>query len=558
MERLCQRPGRSAGVGRVGRAISGWCFLVLAVTVMQGATVWPAVAQPGSATPSGVASDTILAWGANNVGQLGDGSTIARNTPVAVSLPPDTTVTAVAGGDSHSLALTSAGAVLAWGENNFGQLGTGNNLNSSVPITVALPPDTTVVAIAADHGHSLALTSAGAVLAWGANNVGQLGNGNTFNSNTPVTVNLPPGTTVATIAAGTNHSLAITSTGAALAWGGNGNGQLGNNSTATSLEPIAVTLPPSTTITAIAAGSSYSLAITSTGTALAWGGNSNGQLGTGNNADSLIPIAVALPPGTTITSIAAGFTHSLAVTSTGTALAWGGNSRGQLGIGTTTNSDTPVIVNLPPDTTITTNDGGFFHSLGSTSTGAALAWGNNFSGQLGTGNNTNSLDPIAVALPSGTKITTIAAGGGHSLALVAPPTSTTLQVTPPNPTVGQDVTLTAAVTCNVDTPTGTITFRSNSTALATVPLTASSTATHVTTLPGGTHTLTADYISTNTCPNSQSTPVSVTINPPPDEPDLPITGPNMTAGIGAAALSILAGVILIYAARRRQPPHQPE
>ncbi|MCN0178145.1 Ig-like domain repeat protein [Salinispora arenicola] len=473
---------------------------------MQGATVWPAVAQPGSATPSGVASDTILAWGANNVGQLGDGSTIARNAPVAVSLPPDTTVTAVAGGDSHSLALTSAGAVLAWGENNFGQLGTGNNINSSVPITVALPPDTTVVAIAASHGHSLALTSAGAVLAWGANNVGQLGNGNTFNSNTPVTVNLPPGTTVATIAAGTNHSLAITSTG----------------------------------------------------TALAWGGNSNGQLGTGNNADSLIPIAVALPPGTTITSIAAGFTHSLAVTSTGTALAWGGNSRGQLGIGTTTNSDTPVIVNLPPDTTITTNDGGFFHSLGSTSTGAALAWGNNFSGQLGTGNNTNSLDPIAVALPSGTKVTTIAAGGGHSLALVAPPTSTTLQVTPPNPTVGQDVTLTAAVTCNVDTPTGTITFRSNSTALATVPLTASSTATHVTTLPGGTHTLTADYISTNTCPNSQSTPVSVTINPPPDEPDLPITGPNMTAGIGAAALSILAGVILIYTARRRQPPHQPE
>lgn len=116
MERLCQRPGRSAGVGRVGRAISGWCFLVLAVTVMQGATVWPAVAQPGSATPSGVASDTILAWGANNFGQLGDGSTIDRNAPVAVSLPPDTTVSAVAGGDSHSLALTSAGAVLAWGK----------------------------------------------------------------------------------------------------------------------------------------------------------------------------------------------------------------------------------------------------------------------------------------------------------------------------------------------------------------------------------------------------------------------------------------------------------
>uniref|UniRef100_UPI00048C300F Ig-like domain repeat protein n=2 Tax=Salinispora arenicola TaxID=168697 RepID=UPI00048C300F len=123
--------------------------------------------------------------------------------------------------------------------------------------------------------------------------------------------------------------------------------------------------------------------------------------------------------------------------------------------------------------------------------------------------------------------------------------TTTLQVTPANPTADQDITLTATVTCNVDTPTGTITFRTNGETLATVPLTTSGTATHTTTLPTGTHTLTAHHTSTNTCPNSQSPPTTITINP-----DLPITGPTLTTTTGAATLSILAGAILIYAARR--------
>ncbi len=128
-----------------------------------------------------------------------------------------------------------------------------------------------------------------------------------------------------------------------------------------------------------------------------------------------------------------------------------------------------------------------------------------------------------------------------------PTSTTTLQVTPANPTADQDITLTATVTCNVDTPTGTITFHTNTTTLATVPLTTS--ATHTTTLPTGTHTLTAHYTSTNTCPNSQSPPTTITINP-----DLPITGPTLTTTtIGAATLSILAGTTLIYAARRRRP-----
>ncbi|WP_018908983.1 Ig-like domain repeat protein [Salinispora arenicola] len=555
MERLCRRAGR--GAGRGSRAVTGWFFVVLAAVVTQAVAVWPAAAQHAP-SPSGVASDTVLTWGENDFGQLGDGTTIDSSTPVDVDLPAGTTITAIAGSDANSFALTSTGAVLAWGNNTGGELGDGTNTDRTTPVAVKLPTGTTVTAIAVGTFHTLALTSTGALLAWGGNGFGELGDGTTTARNEPVPVNVPAGTTITAIAGGRGHSLALTSTGTVLAWGKNNEGQLGDGTNANSTTPVDVDLPPGTTVTAIAGGGSNSLALTSAGTVLAWGLNSSGQLGDGTTTDRSTPVDVNLPPGTTVTAIAGGDPNSLALTSAGTVLAWGLNSSGQLGDGTTTDSTTPVDVNLPPDTTITAitaHDGS--HSLALTSTGTILAWGSNSSGELGDGTTTNRSTPVDVNLPPGTTVTAIDNGDDHSMALSAPPTSTTLHVTPPNPTADQPVTLTAAVTCNVDTPTGTITFRTNTTTLATVPLTASGTATHVTALPAGAHTLTAGYTSTNTCPNSQSPPTTITIAPPPDEPDLPITGPNMTT-TGAAALSILAGATLIYAARRRRPPHHPK
>ncbi|WP_019901379.1 Ig-like domain repeat protein [Salinispora arenicola] len=555
MERLCRRAGR--GAGRGSRAVTGWFFVVLAAVVTQAVAVWPAAAQHAP-SPSGVASDTVLTWGENDFGQLGDGTTIDSSTPVDVDLPAGTTITAIAGSDANSFALTSTGAVLAWGNNTGGELGDGTNTDRTTPVAVKLPTGTTVTAIAVGTFHTLALTSTGVLLAWGGNGFGELGDGTTTARNEPVPVNVPAGTTITAIAGGRGHSLALTSTGTVLAWGKNNEGQLGDGTNANSTTPVDVDLPPGTTVTAIAGGGSNSFALTSAGTVLAWGLNSSGQLGDGTTTNRSTPVDVNLPPGTTVTAIAGGDRHSLALTSAGTVLAWGLNSSGQLGDGTTTDSTTPVDVNLPPDTTITAitaHDGS--HSLALTSTGTILAWGSNSSGELGDGTTTNRSTPVDVNLPPGTTVTAIDNGDDHSMALSAPPTSTTLHVTPPNPTVDQPVTLTAAVTCNVDTPTGTITFRTNTTTLATVPLTASGTATHVTALSAGTHTLTAGYTSTNTCPNSQSAPTTITIAPPPDEPDLPITGPNMTT-TGAAALSILAGATLIYAARRRRPPHHPK
>ncbi len=138
-----------------------------------------------------------------------------------------------------------------------------------------------------------------------------------------------------------------------------------------------------------------------------------------------------------------------------------------------------------------------------------------------------------MSLPAGTTVTAIAAGSGHSLAV------------------------TSTVTCTTDTPSGTITFRTTTTDLATVPLDSTTTATHATRLPPGTHTLTAHYTATTTtCPDSQSEATTITITAP-DDPDLPVTGPNLPTILGTATLLILTGATLVQLTRRTRATARP-
>src|SRR5450756_958155 len=298
-DRVTTRTTAPRGVGarkgpRVLAALGLAAMLALSGTIISGSPIGTQAA--GSIA---VVSGSAWAWGDNGFGQLGNGTTADSNTPVAVSLPAGTTVTAIAGGGFHSLALTSSGQVLAWGYNFNGQLGNGTTADSSIPVAVSLPSGTTVTAIAGGGQHSLALTSSGQVLAWGFNYSGQLGNGTTsttgcFCISTPVAVSLPSGTTVTAIAGGGSHSLALTSNGQVLAWGYNGEGELGNGTTTIqSNTPVAVSLPSGTTVTAIAGGFSHSLALTSTGQVLAWGRNLEGELGNGTTTNSSTPVVVS-------------------------------------------------------------------------------------------------------------------------------------------------------------------------------------------------------------------------------------------------------------------------
>jgi hypothetical protein len=271
--------------------------------------------------------------------------------------------------------------------------------------------------------------------------------------------------------------------------------------------PVSTSLPAGTTVTAIAAGGNYSLARTSTGQVLAWGDNALGQLGNGTNTDSNVPISTSLPAGTTVTAIAAGFRHSLAATSTGQALAWGDNTFGQLGNGTNTGSNVPVSTSLPAGTTVTAVAAGGDHSLALTVTGQVLAWGRNNVGQLGNGTNTDSNVPVSTSLPAGTAATAIAAGNAHCLALstsVPPPTTvtTTTTVTGPTTTVtGPTTTVTTTVTGPTTTVTTTVTGPTTTvTTTVTGPTTTVTgpTTTVTTTVTGPTTTVTKTVTKTTT------------------------------------------------------------
>ncbi|WP_026185363.1 RCC1 domain-containing protein [Salinispora pacifica] len=557
MQGSSQRRGRGGGGQPVRRAVAGWCSLALAMALAPviGGSAASAHHQPAS---NAVASAAVFAWGGNAGGQLGDGTTTNSSEPLAVRLPANTTVAAVAAGERHSLALTSAGNILAWGGNDDGQLGNGTTVSSREPVPVRLPAGVRAVAVAVGANHSVALTSTGSLLAWGANNSGQLGNGTVTSSSMPLAVRLPTGTAAAAVAAGRDHNLVLTSTGPAalLAWGANSEGQLGDGTRFGRSVPVPVALPAGPTVTAIAGGGDHSLALAADGAALAWGSNSRGQLGDGTTTDSLVPVPVALSVGTEATAIAAGRTHSAVLTSEGTALAWGGNQLGQLGNGTTSDSSEPVSVNLPIGMRLTTvASGDSDHNVAIADDGTALAWGVNSQGHLGDGTTTDSATPVPVSLPTGTTLDMIAVGNDHNLALptLQAASATVLQVSPPDPTADQDVTLTATVTCNAGDPTGSVTFRNNNTELATVPLDSSNTATHTTRLPVGANTLTADYTSTNSvCPDSPSEATTITIDQP---PELPTTGANLPTLLGAAALLILGGAALIHLTRQRRPGH---
>jgi hypothetical protein len=353
-------------------------------------------------------------WGFGGAWQLGNGSTASSKQPVAAQLPAGIAITSVRAGCFHTLALTSAGQVLAWGANDDGQLGTGTLRSSTTPVAVSLPPATTVKAIRAGCLYSLALTTAGQVLAWGDNEFGELGTGSPLGtSRVPVPLSLPPGTTVKSVSAGDEHGLALTTTGQVLAWGDNDFGQLGNGTRASSNVPVPVMLPAGTTVTGLAATQGDSLALTSGGKVLAWGDNAFGQLGSGSAVrDSTTPVRVALPTGTAVRSLYGGGTHVLALTSKGKLLAWGNNKSGQLGDGTTTGRRRPVTVKLPTGTVVKAITAGDSHSLALTGGGQVLAWGANADGELGNGTFTGSKVPVQVTLPTTPSVTvgSIAAG----------------------------------------------------------------------------------------------------------------------------------------------------
>ena len=337
---------------------------------------------------------TVWAWGANYLGQLGNGTTTDSLVPKQISSSSLSGVSAIAAKDLHNLALKKDGTVWGWGYNYYGELGDGTTGTSILtPKQISSSSLSGVINIALGKYHSLALKSDGMVWAWGANYLGQLGDGTTTDSLVPKQISSSSLSEVIAITAGYYHNLALKSDGMVWSWGRNDSGQLGDGTTTNSLVPKQVL----SGVIAIAAGTDFSLALKSDGTVWGWGYNYYGELGDGTTTNILVPQQISSTLLSGVIAIAAGDDRSLALKSDGTVWSWGRNNFGQLGDGTTTNSPVPKQIPSTSLSGVNAITAGVYHSLALKSDGTVWVWGSNSNGQLGDGTTTERHTPVQVS-----------------------------------------------------------------------------------------------------------------------------------------------------------------
>jgi len=351
----------------------------------------------------------LLSWPRVVVGLLvAAGSALLIPAAQAMAAPKAVTVSA---GTYHTCDVTSKGAVRCWGNNAYGQLGDNSTTNSAKPVAVH-GLGSKVRTVSSGDTHSCALTTKGKVWCWGFNGTGQLGDNTTTNSSRPVAV-VGLGK-VKAIDAGYLHTCAITTKGAVKCWGNNDSGQLGDNSTTNSLTPVEV-YGMYTGAKAVSASYSHTCAISSTGTAKCWGYNGSGALGNNSTTNSPKPVTVSgLIKG--VKQISAGYSATCAVNAKGKALCWGYNGHGELGDNSTTNSPKPVGV-YGLNSGIRTVKTSISHSCVLTTKGKVKCWGYNANAQLGDNSTNTSLKPVGVYNLD--KSITLAVGGAHSCAVTA-------------------------------------------------------------------------------------------------------------------------------------------
>ena len=323
-------------------------------------------------------------WGHNDNNELDDWTDVERHTPVRM-IDLVEQVKQLAGGDDFTLALKADGTVLAWGKNDEGQVGNGRQNTVLSPVQVLSGAQ----AVAAGGAHSIALKSDGTVWAWGDNNAGQVGDGSmTRRLLTPVQVsNL---NNVIAISAGSIHSIALRADRTVWTWGGNNTGQLGNGANG---GPVShpVQVQNLNDVIAIAAGEDHNLVLKADGTVWAWGDGSDGDLGNGQLAQQNAPVQVQLL--TDVKAISAGGTHSLALKKDGTVWAWGYKLDGSTFVPDNI-STTPAQV--PDLAQVTSIASGLLHNLAVMADGTVSAWGQNGSGRLGNDSTVTSRTPVAV------------------------------------------------------------------------------------------------------------------------------------------------------------------
>ena len=336
---------------------------------------------------------TVLAWGSDDSGQLGNDISFS-DSDVPVAVANISNVKAVAAGGYHSIALTNNGDVYTWGSNTHGQLGyTGVTYQ---PTPQQLTGLTEVIAIAGGAFHTVVLTKIGTVWAWGWNDDGQLGNNGTGNQVTDSSGTAL--TNIVAIATGHAHTIAVDNDGFVYTWGANGFGQLGNNLGSSN---VPVKVSSLTNIVGVSAGANHSMALTQNGAVYVWGSNSDGQLGfTSNSTPNPTPnILIA----SNAAAMAAGYAFSLVLDNDGAVWSCGANTDSQLG---RTGTET-TITKSQLTTGGTSVAAGAYHSINLKDNNLYI-WGDDHEGQLGDNTTlSDQLTPVQITGEFG--VTTVVA-----------------------------------------------------------------------------------------------------------------------------------------------------
>jgi alpha-tubulin suppressor-like RCC1 family protein len=352
------------------------------------ASVAPAFIQvtPGFAHTCGLTGGGVIyCWGYNFQGQLGDGTTTSRVTPVVVHAGA-LRFRQVAAGDYHTCALTTDDRAYCWGDNGYGQLGTGTIGRQFRPAAVAGGLEFRQLS-AGGFGHTCGVTASGLAYCWGHNEWGQLGDGTSTDrvAPTPVAGRL----TFSQVLPGAVHTCGTTTAQVAYCWGYNVFGQLGDGTVAKRLTPTRVA--GDLKFTHVSAGD-HTCGVTTDAKAYCWGDNFRGKLGDGTTTDRHRPTLVA--GGLRFDGVSAGSNASCGITAAGRVYCWGSNSYGQLGDGT-------IKARLTPTATVggilfdRVNTAGT-HACAVTGAGKTYCWGSNYAGQLGDGTTTDRRRPTRV------------------------------------------------------------------------------------------------------------------------------------------------------------------
>jgi alpha-tubulin suppressor-like RCC1 family protein len=345
---------------------------------------------------------SLWCWGRNNYGQLGDGTYTTRNAPVPIM---SSGVSSVALGTYHTCAVKTDGSLWCWGYNGQGQLGDGAYTNRDTPFQIM---SSGVSSVALGTYHTCAVKTDGSLWCWGANWEGQLGDGTYTHRDTPFQI-MSSG--VPSVALGGYHTCAIKQDGSLWCWGANWNGQLGDGTYTTRNAPVPIM---SSGVSSVALGTYHTCAVKTDGSLWCWGWNYYGQLGDGTRVQKTTPYPVITPAGAL--SISVGRNHSCAIKTDGSLWCWGNNYWGQLGNGESVwwyGSYLPSQVSPPmlSDVSFVSLGGG--HSCAIKIDGSLWCWGNNWNGQVGDGTTTQRDYPVLVA----NNVLTASLGDSHTCAI---------------------------------------------------------------------------------------------------------------------------------------------